>query len=742
MERALAAIHQTRCHNQPITLLYGTKERQIGLFVEVADAMEERITGPIAANYPNCTLATVENMDQASTGWEAWNAELSLTPEIFPILRHAQFEDSLNGNFADPVSAILRAVKPEEGIRCSVAIRIMPAAAHRRKIAQRAIRLLDREYFRRHPKHAKHYAEHITRRFGRHWLYAWWLGLHARHSAHSLRTTIDTSTSRQHDREEDIQAASAKIGGHLFETRIHLIAHAPAECSELAVDRLRQMAGAFGAFTQSRLARFHMSDIRRGSTIGSNGDGSLLSHEEIATLFHPPTETAAAEKMRSMEFRELEPPAKFLDGSEQGAVTLGRALFRGDDRLIGMDADARRRHLYIVGSTGAGKSTLLLNLIHRDMLAGRGVTVLDVHGDLATAVIDRVPKHRTNDAIVFDAADENVIPFNPLACSDPKRVDLVTSGVVSAFKKLYDSWGPRLENLLRYAVFVAIEQQGTFLDMLRLLTDKAYRDSIVPKVADEVVRAFWQLEFATWNVQYRTEAVSSVTNKLLPFLTSRQLRAITTGSPKDSLDLRRVMDEQKILIVNLSRGRLGQDNSTLLGSLLLTAIEQAAMTRADLPESQRRDHYLYLDEFQSLTTPSTAIMLSESRKYRLCLTLSHQLTRQLDPATYHSVIGNCGTLLSFRVGFEDAELLAPAMSKHPGQLLPADLCNLPNYTAFIRLLIDGHPSRPFSMRTLPPDPSVLDERRGDIVRRTSKNRYGFNADAIARVSEPARFETE
>src|SRR5205085_1679823 len=212
----------------------------------------------------------------------------------------------------------------------------------------------------------------------------------------------------------------------------------------------------------------------------------------------------------------------------------------------------------------AGKSTLLLNLIHQDMLAGRGLTVLDVHGDLANTVLQLVPTHRTNDAIVFDAAMEHVIPFNPLACPDPSRVDQVTSGVVSAFKKLYDSWGPRLENLLRYAVFVAVEQNGTLLDMLQLLTDKAYRDSAVLRVSDDVVRSFWTQEFASWNTQYRTEAVSSVTNKLLPFLTSRQLRAITSGPSKASLDLRRIMDQQQILIVNISRGLLGQDNSTLL----------------------------------------------------------------------------------------------------------------------------------------------------------------------------------
>lgn len=722
MERALAAIHQAYRSGESITLHYGSLEGRVGLFVECADQAEELVTGPIAANYPNCMLSNVEGEDRLPASWRTWSAELELRPEIFPILRHAQFEDVLNGTFADPVSGILRAVKPEEGIACSVAIRIVPASSRRCRAAQVAVRLLDREFFRRHHRLAEYYAEHAT--CGRNRLLAWILGVLAQQSPHPVRTNLDTSGSRAHDREEDLQAASAKIGGHLFETHIRLVVHAPADARHVALDRLQQIAGAFGAFTQSRLATFHMRAIEERSPRPATGWGSLFSHEEIATLFHPPTASVAAEQMQSMEFTELEPPPLFPSGTEPDTVILGRVRFRADDRTIGIDADARRRHVYCVGSTGAGKSTLLLNLIRQDMLAGRGVTVMDIHGDLAEAALRFVPRLRTNDTVVFDAAAEHVVPFNPLACHDASRVDQVTSGVVSAFRKLYDSWGPRLENLLRYAVFVAVDQQGTLLDMLRLLTDKAYRDAIVPRVADEVVRSFWQNEFATWHTQYRTEAVSSVTNKLMPFLTSRQLRAITTGSARQSLDIRRVMDAEKILIVNLSRGRLGQDNATLLGSLLLTAIEQAAMTRAELPESQRLDHYLYLDEFQSLTTPSTAIMLSESRKYRLCLTLSHQLTKQLDPATYHAVVGNCGTMIAFRVGLEDAELLAPALSRHPGQLTPGDLGNLPNYTAYVRLLIDGHPSRPFSLRTLPPAAAPIDEARADIVRRTSQHRYG------------------
>jgi hypothetical protein len=721
MERALAGIHQANSDRVPITLLYAAREDRVGLFVRFADPIEELVTSPIAAHYPNCSLVPVQENGEIPPRFETWTAELELCPELFPILRHAQFEDLLNGTFADPVSGILRSIRPAENVRCRIEMSITPADPRRCRAARAAVRLLEREFFHTHPRLAEYYAEHATRSSGR--LPAWLLGLLARRSPHPDRTSLDTSAGRIHDREGHLQAAADKIGGHLFEAHIRLIAEARPEDHTVAFDRLHQMAGAFGAFTQSRLATFQLRQIRKGAHSGTARHGSLLSHEELATLFHPPTSTVAAEKMRTSEFLELEPPSTFFSGAEPTAVTLGRVLFRADTRRIGIDEEARRRHLYVVGSTGAGKSTLLQNLIHQDMRAGRGLTVMDVHGDLADAIVRLVPKRRTNDVVVFEAAAAQVVPFNPLACPDPARIDQVTSGVVSAFKKLYDSWGPRLENLLRYAVFATVEQGGTLHDMLQLLTDKAYRDHLILRLNDDVVRSFWTNEFASWNVQYRTEAVSSVTNKLMPFLTSRQLRAITTGSSKESLDLRRIMDEQRILIINLSRGRLGQDNSTLLGSLLLTSIEQAAMTRADIPEHERRDHYLYLDEFQSLVTPSTAIMLSESRKYRLCLTLSHQLTRQLDPDTYHAVIGNCGTLLSFRVGLEDAELLAPALSKHPGQLPPADLCNLPNYTAYARLLMDGHPSRPFSLRTLPTDPNAFDDVRAEIIRRTSLHRY-------------------
>jgi type IV secretory pathway TraG/TraD family ATPase VirD4 len=362
------------------------------------------------------------------------------------------------------------------------------------------------------------------------------------------------------------------------------------------------------------------------------------------------------------------------------------------------------------------------------MIRGQGVGLIDPHGDLADTLLRLVPKHRTNDVVLFDAADrEYAVAFNPLACSDPHRIDQVTSGAVAALKKLNDSWGPRLENLLRNAVFAVVEQQGTLVTLLRLLTDAAFRERFVPGIRDDVVRAFWQHEFAGWSKPYRTEAVAAITNKVQPFLTNTSVRAIVSQTGR-SLDLRRVMDEGKILIVNLSKGKVGEDNAALLGSFLVTALQQAAMTRADVPEEDRRDFYLYIDEFQNFVTTSFETILSEARKYRLNLTVSHQYLAQLNEATAAAIAGNIGTIIAFAVGSEDADWLARAMTVTPGQLLPQDLTNLPRYTAYARLLLDGVSSAPFSMITLPPP--TMTEDRTEFVLQSSRRQFSRPLDIV------------
>ncbi len=718
MERALAAIHEARLRRAPITLLYGSAAGQIGLFVRCATAQRTLVLDPITANYPHCLQTSVAE-EPLPEGTVVLAQNVVLVPELYPILRHAQFEDTLNRNFADPVSVLLRAIRPAAGIVAAVEIRIVPASHRRTHAAVKALRRLERQFFRRNHRLAAFYARHSLR--GPLKGLAWLLGRYALRSESPGHTLLETTTSRMHEREEDLQAAADKIGGHLFETQLRLVVQAPAALRAEALERLRSMAAALGALTKSRLARFKTESVREGAR-GRYGSAFLLSHEELATLWHPPTATAAAEKMPGSDLRELEGPPLFHSEEAAGSVVLGKMRFRDDARRVTLGREDRRRHLYVCGKTGMGKTTLLMNMIASDLAAGEGLCLVDPHGDLAEAMLAQVPRQRTNDVIVFDAADRSLaIPFNPLACSDPARIDQVTSGVVSAFRKLNSSWGPRLEDTLRNAVFAVVEQGGNLLSVMRLLSEPAYREQMVVRIRDEVVRAFWLHEFAGWSDHYRTEAVAAIQNKLRPFVTSTNIRAIVThASP--SLDLRRIMDEGRILIINLSKGRLGEDNSTLLGAFLVTSLQQAAMTRADLPEDRRRDFSLYVDEFQNFTTGSFAAVLSEARKFRLGLIVAHQYLTQLDQETADAVWGNVGSLVAFQVGSDDAEVLARQLGKYEGQILPQHLSGLPKYTAYARLLIEGMPSHPFSLQTLPP-PVPLDPERAEIVRRVVRRRF-------------------
>jgi DNA helicase HerA-like ATPase len=426
--------------------------------------------------------------------------------------------------------------------------------------------------------------------------------------------------------------------------------------------------------------------------------------------------------MTTVESRELAPPVHLpTRACDPNIAVLGCTTFRGRRERFGILPDDRLRHMAIIGKTGMGKTTLLQQLLNSDIRAGRGVALLDPHGDLCDAVLAAIPRARTNDVILFDAADRlHPVSFNLLACPRPEQRTLVASGAISAFKKLYgEFWGPRMEHILRNALLALLEVPGsTLVTLLRLLNDARFRQPLVAKLRDPVVRAFWQKEFAALPTKFQLEAVAPIQNKIGHFISSPLLRNIL-GQSRSSLDPRRVMDEGKILLVNLSKGKLGDDVSSLLGSFLVTALQLAAMSRADVSEHDRPDFFLYIDEFQNFATDSFATILSEARKYRLALTLANQYLAQLDEHTAAAVFGNVGTLVSFQVGADDAEPLA---TQFAGDLRADDLLRLPRYQAYIRLLINGTPSRPFSMRTLPPA-RADDPERAAIIRRTSRRRY-------------------
>ena len=346
---------------------------------------------------------------------------------------------------------------------------------------------------------------------------------------------------------------------------------------------------------------------------------------------------------------------------------------------------------------------------------------IDPHGDLAETILDTVPGHRTNEVVLFDAGDRDYpLSYNVLACKEADQRGLVASAVVSAFKKLYgDSWGPRLEHILRNALLALLEVPGTsLLSLQRLLSDRSIAKTLRDVSMIPVVRTFWEKEFATWKPQYRAEAIAPIQNKIGQFLSHADPPGDRRASRASSLDLRRVMDDGQILIVNLSKGRIGEDGSTLLGSLLVSGIQLAAMSRADVPEKDRRDFALYVDEFQNFATDSFATILSEARKYRLSLMLANQYLAQMEEATADAVFGNVGSLLVFQVGARDAEPLAEQLG---GDVTPQDLMALPSTGPTLRLLIDGMPSRPFSIEKPSRHPGTMANRmRSTIIRRTSR----------------------
>lgn len=725
MEKAIAAVHQGLRVGDRLGLEIGVTKGRVGFFIRGADALERLALDPLIASYPQVSVTGVSDADDPllchPLGWSTMRCELALAPELFPILRHSQFEDMLQRSIADPLDTVLRSVMPTADSEGHISATVTPASRRRQHQARRAVEDLERSLFANRPRLAEWYASHCLQPGGA-WL-TWPLTILARASPPQDRSpSLDVSAGARHEREADLQAAADKVGGHLFQARLVLTAWGTNK--EAAQDRLRLMTSALGAFTRSRLATF--SATRRTG-------GFILNQEELATLWHFPMAGAGIEQLNVASFRELEPPPVFQTGSEPGAVTLGRVRFRDDARPVGIALDDRRRHLYVIGRSGTGKTTLLLNLIHADLASRRGLALIDPHGDLADAVLALVPQFRTNDVIVLDPGDsEYAVGFNPLACPNPSRVDQVAGGVVAAFKKLHDSWGPRLEDTLRNAVFAIVEQQGTMLSLLRLLSDAQYRERLVPGIRDPVVRLFWQREFSSWSKAYRTEAVAAVQNKVRPFLTSPTMRAIVCQSSK-TLNLRAVMDEGKILIVNLSKGRIGEDNSALLGALLVTNIQQAAMIRADVPEENRTDFHLYIDEFQNFATGSFATLLSEARKFHVSCTLSHQFLGQLDETVAAALAGNVGSMVVFAVGGEDAETLILSMSREPEQLLSWDLTNLPRHTACVRLLVNGTPSAPFTINTFPP-PSVLQDRSA-IVRLSSRRRHARLAADVLRELE-------
>ncbi|MDD4409894.1 MAG: type IV secretion system DNA-binding domain-containing protein [Candidatus Pacebacteria bacterium] len=379
----------------------------------------------------------------------------------------------------------------------------------------------------------------------------------------------------------------------------------------------------------------------------------------------------------------------------------GQTSFRGKHVKFGVKRDDKRRHIYIIGKTGMGKTELLKNMITQDIKKGNGICFVDPHGDAAEELLQFIPEDRIDDVVYFNPADlDNPIAFNIMEDVSVEYRHLIAGGIMAVFKKIWpDVWSSRMEYILNNCLLALLEVPGsTLLGINKMLSNPEWRETIVNQVKDPVIKAFWTKEFARYSQRYETEATAAIQNKIGQFISAPLIRNII-GQPNSALDMRDIMDSKKIFIVNLSKGRVGEESSRLLGALLITKLQLAAMSRVDVPEETRNDFILYIDEFQNFSTDSFASILSEARKYRLSLVLAHQYIAQMEEKVRDAVFGNVGTMIVFRVGADDAEYLEREFSP---EFIVEDIVNLPKQNIYLKLMIDGVSSRPFSASTLPP----------------------------------------
>ncbi len=412
--------------------------------------------------------------------------------------------------------------------------------------------------------------------------------------------------------------------------------------------------------------------------------------------------------------------------------------FRNERKKFGIKRHDRTKHLYIIGKTGMGKTTLLENMAIQDILKGEGVGIVDPHGGFAEKMLNFIPENRIDDVLYFAPHDIDwPIAFNVMENVDPTQRHLIANGLLGVFKKIWpDVWSPRMEYILNNCILALLEYpDSTLLGINRMLSDKDYRKEVVSKIIDPVVKAFWTDEFAKYTDRYMTEAGAAIQNKVGQFISNPLIRNII-GQTKSAFDIRDLMDQKKIFIMNLSKGRIGEENSRLIGAMLITKIYLAAMSRVDVPEEERSDFYLYVDEFQNFATESFKDILSEARKYRLNLILAHQYIAQMDESVRDAVFGNVGTLATFRVGAADAEELEKEFAP---EFYVQDIVNLGFASIYLRLMIDGVASRPFSATTLSPIETKEKPSTEKIIE-TSREKYatarGEVEEKIVKWHEP------
>jgi len=508
-------------------------------------------------------------------------------------------------------------------------------------------------------------------------------------------------------------------------TQINLLSNNP--------NLIASVSSSFGAYTNPRgnfiknfTPGFFTKKKLQQSILSRKFDPKLKSQifntEELAAVWHFPNQNtklpniAWGKKLYSDPPENL-PVADGLSSEEKNNITFfAKTEYRNKDSIFGIkEGEDRRRHTYIIGKSGTGKTTLIANMAIDDIRKGRGVAVIDPHGDLCNTILDYIPSHRINDCCYFNPADpEYAYPLNVLEAKNESQKELIASGVISIFKKLYGniSWGPRLEHILRNAVLTLVNTPGSDLThIVEILTNRTYRERVVSQLKNQTLINFWHNEFGKMDPKFQNEAVSPILNKVGQFISSTNIRN-TVAHPTSKINIQEIMDQKKILIADLSTGKLGEDNSALLGAMLITQIQLSAMNRVFQSADERSDFYLYVDEFQNFATEAFIKILSEARKFKLNLIVANQYMAQLDKTIQDAILGNVGSIMSFVVGNQDAFVLAKEFGE---QFPPEDLVKIGKYQIISKLSIDSETTQPFYATTLPPL-SCKNQQRDKLIK--------------------------
>ncbi len=514
-------------------------------------------------------------------------------------------------------------------------------------------------------------------------------------------------SERDRTRISEVEQKSEKLG-YQVKIRIAYLGHS----QNTARHRIQALVGTFKQFNSTNLngfrvdqSSFKREDIAKYAARFFIDSGYILNIEELASVFHLPHTNVETPNIVWASTKTAEPPANLPvitgdDTVDQQISAFGLTNFRGINYQFGLLRSDRGRHVYVIGQTGAGKSGLLELFALSDVFHNEGYAIIDPHGDFAVNNLRFIPPHRAKDVVYFNPADTAFpLGFNPMEYTNPSMKSNTSSEIIGVLKRMFgDSWGPRLEYILRYTILALLDYpESTMLDITRMLTDKKFRKKVLSHCNDTVVLNFWNVEFASWNDKFASEAIAPVLNKVGAFTANPIIRNII-GQPKSTFNIRQIMDEGKILIVNLSKGLIGEDNAGILGSFLVTKIQLAAMSRSDIPNIEdRRPFYLYVDEFQNFATDSFATILSEARKYGLNLTVANQYVSQMEETVRDAVFGNVGTMISFRVSGDDAPTLGKSFAP---QFEPEDLLQMANRHFVINMVIKGEKAQPFSAKTL------------------------------------------